>query len=232
MGQVAYAAAVLADTPYIFGPFLEGGGATWADFSGNGQVGGWTPGGGHAGHSPYRCTGPGQGSYARYLIGGETWSAALTAGALPVDNLTLELWFRLEQSGVNETAIYVGNGGADGYGLLVDGVGASFKGLLGGVGFLASSAATLAQNVWSMLTLRRSATVWSYLVNGAVDTANAGTTAPNAPSASIAGGSGTIQQIVCNPSLYTTALSNARIAAHYAAMLVPEPGGAQQLTAY
>lgn len=229
MGQVAYQAAVLADTPYIYSPFLEGGGANYADRSGNANNGNWTPGGGPFGHSPYRVTGPYDGAYGRMLIGGEGYAAALVAGPAPgTDNVSIEVWVKL-LVGAGGKAWFIGNNNIGGYALLVYPNTQTFQGLCGGVAFLAVGAATLTLRQWFHLVMVRDAGTWKYYVNGALDTPNAGVTAPNAPTATSGGGDGALEYIVTSPAAYNTVLSPARIAAHYAAMFVHEPAGPQQV---
>ena len=136
-----------------------------------------------------------------------------------VNNVTIEGWFKIktrESSFLgSEVLFHVGASGSNGYGWYIH-TDLTINVLLGGIGYGSAAADTaLTLDTWTHLVMRRNAGTWEYFKDGVAD-GTGGTTAPNTPSnqvfMEITG-----EYSASHIAVYETALSDARIAAHYAA---------------
>lgn len=216
MGASAYSIAVLADSPRVWWKSNETSGH-FADSSGNGQTSTF-----EGGSLVYNQPGPIGGVPSCFNGGGQRRDPNLSTAT---NNFTVETWLKLSALPGGETQLFNnGNTAFDGYGINVLATGA-WRAVCNNVAFLSTSTSLLGTSNFRHLVVVRSAGTWSYYLDGAVETANAGATAPNA-----IGGSHTawcfsaLSAYLSNLAIYDTALSGARIAAHYAAMLQAEGG--------
>lgn len=209
-----YIAEVLTDTPKAFWEAQDASGNP-VDSSGNAlnmtSVTG-TP--------LYHAAGP-MSDYGIEFDGGEYVSRALVSTV--TNDFTIECWL-MYRAGSSDRVIWNGSLGANGWALYLNNA-QKIIGLAGGVAFLTAGTTALTADTWYHVALVRdsaNSNKWTYYLNGAVDLANAGTTAPNAPSGGDTGfGSrdGAAQHRIAYAAIYETALSAARISAHYNASL-------------
>ena len=151
------------------------------------------------------------------LIGGETMARSTHISTV-TDNFTMVLLVDVQAVTANDQIIfYNGNSGANGYGIVVDADG-QFQYLAGGVALGGLSGAILEARGHILIHVVRRAGVWEYYTDGRVQVANAGNTAPGTPSGTLTLGGGSIQTAYGLAAFYETALSAARIKAHYRAM--------------
>lgn len=218
MSLADYVVAVLADSPVCFYKFDEASGNP-ADSSGNGFTISTVDG------SPtYRNAGPLPGTFSVGSADNSQFNRTPTPSVV-VDNLTLELWVRLGGAvGANDQAIWnVGSGAGSGFRVQVD-TNNTFQVLRNGGAAQANSTGVLSAASFKHIVIVRRATVWEYWINGVIDTANAGTTAPAGPGANSMQWaqdlSANIQSFQSLGAFYATALSGARILAHYEAAYI------------
>lgn len=225
MGQTAYSSAVLADAPWTFYKLDEASGLP-QDSSGNGRHIGTIDG-----SYTYRQAGPVAGTFGMLSADSSQLNGA-NAAPNAVNNMSLEAWIKAGSAfGANNSALFNVGPAGTGFELWVDTTLTFQVNVKAGPVAQLNSTAVLSTAVYRHVVIVRDATVWKYYVDGALDTANAGTTAPTDPSA---GGLQLIQDLAAtyssvwsNAAYYTTALSAARVAAHYAAMqAVDVPVGA------
>lgn len=210
MALAQYVAAVLASSPRAYWQMQEASGNP-QDSSGNALHMTSISAG-----ADYREPGP-IGAFAIRFTGGEGVSRATISTV--VNNFTLEQWVQVQVVTGNDMGLCAnGNLGANGWGVLIDTT-RKFQYLAGGVALGANSALALTLSAWHHVAVVRRAGTWEYYVDGTVDTANAGTTAPNAPSGgtTAANGGSSLQAAYAHYAVYETALSAAAIAAHFAA---------------
>lgn len=206
----AYLEQVLADAPIVLWEGQEASGNP-QDTSGAGLHAATISGG-----ADYREPGPMRDGGIRF-VGGEGCSRGVVS--TETTTLTLEILVRAEAiAGDSQNLIYNGNGGANGYGLVIGTAGSlAVKPLLGGVVIGAPNGATL-DGSWRHVALRRDAGgVWNHFVDGTKY--NPATSAnPGVPSGNFTiGGSAAFQFAWAYAAMYSTDLSDARIAEHYAA---------------
>ena len=211
MGQALYTQAVLANTPRAY--WLMNDYVLPQDSSGNGR---------HiTANSFFTGTrgfpGPFAGARASIGVGGTQMSRAAVSTA--TDNLTAEFWFKPEIVNANGQPIFTNDAGSNGWSMYIDND-RRFGCVIQGVAFLSLSTAALTLDAWHYIVMTRRATVWSYFINGVVDTANAGThTLGAAPTLTGIHGAGNLQAWYSNMAIYDTSLSNAEILSHYQAAL-------------
>lgn len=119
-----------------------------------------------------------------YYLGGSSALRRTTQVSTVTDNFTIELAVRLNAVLANDSQLFHnGTVSTNGWGVVIDTNG-KFQYLASGVAFGASSSATLTTTSldFTLIHVVLDAGTWKYYVNGAVDTANAGTSAPIAPS--------------------------------------------------
>ncbi|MCW7487467.1 LamG-like jellyroll fold domain-containing protein [Leptospira meyeri] len=99
------------------------------------------------------------------------------------DNLTISAWVFPAGGGGSQFIFYNGQGGTDGFGLLIDTMGTSrrLSVSLGAVGPSGNTTAALPLNQWSHVVLQRSYPNWKIYINGLQDPL-VFTTNPNLPS--------------------------------------------------
>jgi hypothetical protein len=201
-----YAAAVSADNPVAYWPFDDTGGLP-RDRAANFHM---TASGGTI---TYRQAGPITGSFGIRGTGGSAASFTTPVPANPTNNMTLECWYLAGATNANQSLLW----GTGGNGFSIEGANTNkFHALVNGVTAQADCQATLSNAAYAHIVIVRSGTVWKYYVNGAVDTENAGTTAPTAPTGSVQvyAGAG-VDFTFSNIALYTTVLPASRIRVHY-----------------
>lgn len=202
--QAQYSSAVLADSPAAYYKLDESSGLP-QDSSGNARH--MT---GVVGTPDYQYSSPFSGAYGIRYQSSEIHY--LSVYSTITDNFTFEFWANSLNTGI----FVCGNGDAGGTppGITVD------TNML--VDTPSSSTGPKVSGWFHCAVIRRS-TTWEYYLNGELHSTG-GTTAPTTPSGNffIAGSSKVDGIIVSNLSYYTTALSAARIKAHYvAAMAIP-----------
>ena len=224
MALAEYVAAVLADAPVCFYKLDETSGNP-ADSSGNGNNITSVDGA-----PTYRQAGPLPGSFSIRTADSSQLNRTPTPSVV-VNNFTMEAWVKLGGAvGANDSGVWnVGSAGSNGWRLVLDTNG-TFQVIVNPATALANSAGVLTAAGFRLITIVRRAGTWEYWLDGAADTANAGTTAPGAPGANSMQWA---QDLAANyqtfwslGSFYATALSAARIAAHYSAALASDAAGA------
>lgn len=205
----AYISEVLSDSPKAFWPMQEASGLP-QDFSGNGLHFTTNNGAGKT----YGVSGPFSDVVGITMPGGQNFQR--TQVSTVQDNYTMEMWMQYAASGGDDRLYMNGNGGSSGWGIDFSSGTGKIRGLLGGVTFLSESVAAVVSG-WKHIVMVRESGTSKYYINGNLDTGNAGTNTPNAPSGSTQVGSDTqVQATWALCAIYETALSSTRIAAHYA----------------
>ena len=218
MAQTEYVAAVLADSPACLWACDESSGLL-ADSSGNGR--GATS---VTGSPVYGLDGMWDGAKAVQLPFGScgfTRSAPMATG--PAE--TLECCAYVDTVTADAMGIWNGNGSTNGFGWQWLNATRQPRAALGAGGLIGVKTATFSNlGVWLHLVLAYDATGWYLYVNGALNASNT-PYAPTAPS-----GSFFIQSTAnlglrfSDIAVYNSALSAARVAAHYqAGIAVPAP---------
>lgn len=155
--------------------------------------------------------------YSIRLIGGETMARSTEASTV-TDNFTMILLVDLQAlGGSDQLMFHNGNEATNGWGVRVESDG-QFRGLAGGVAELALSGAVCLAKGHVLIHVIRRAGTWEYYCDGREQVANAGTTAPNAPSGTVVLGDVSIQTAYGLVAVIESAISAARVKAHYAAM--------------
>lgn len=208
-GSAYYCREVMRDTPRAFYPCQDLSGNP-VDVSGNGLnmttiVG--TP--------DYRQVGPLGDDFSILTAGGE--SVARSSQVSTVQNdFTMEMWLYLEIVGAgDQLVLHNGNVATNGWGIRMD-TGDRFTYLAGGVA--EGTVRGIGLFTWTHLVVQRVSTDsnrWKYYQNGQATLTNAGTTNPNAPSGTLQFGHSNLQMRVAYIAIYETALSAARILAHF-----------------
>lgn len=216
IGPAAYIQAVLADNPIMFWTLQDASPGPPQDSSGNNL-----PATAAVGIDYQFAAGPGTTDTCVLVQGGEIVSRPQVTS--DVDDITLETWF-YHIDVLDDTQNIIGITDADGgYTLHIRNAAESFRlrGSVKNVAFLAASTAGIPATTWTHIVMLRRAGTWMYFINGAVDTANAGTDNPNALSGgtTFINGTASISAQYAYTAIYETALSNARIQAHYDAMI-------------
>jgi hypothetical protein len=211
-----YVAAVLADAPLGFYKCDDLSGLL-QDASGNGNhmTTSTIPTG-----KAYRMAGPFEGAYGVQLTtGGSNFQRAVLTAVQ--DNWALECWFCQIAEGGDDTILLNGTRASVGYGIDLATGTTKFRCLMGSVAFLTSSTGSYGvfpPLAYKHIVVTRESGTTKYYLNGVSDTANAGTNTPNAPATkSQIGSDGAIAGIWSMCAFYNTALTSARVAAHYAA---------------
>lgn len=131
-------------------------------------------------------------------------------------NWTLELFVQVDVITLSDqTLFYNGNSGANGWGLLI-GTDMKLRALAGGVAFGTRSNGTLSLSTPYHVALRNSGGTWTYFINGSPDPVT-NSISPGTPSGPTKVGDSAHAGYFGHAALYESGLSDARIAAHYAA---------------
>lgn len=212
-GPAAYVAAVLADNPWLVWG-MQDAGAPIQDLTANDR-----DGEGVQGTPDYQQAGP-MGDFGIHFTASEFISLA-TGGSSPniTDNFTLETFYYRITAAQTAYIWQAGLPSGGGWSIFQNANG-KFAGLANNVALLADSANVAPLNTWCHIVVVRDAGVWKYYFNGAVDNANAGNSAPAAPSDlnAIAGPAFTnVEMRLAYTAIYDSVLSAARVAAHWAA---------------
>lgn len=201
-----YETEVRTDTPTALWKMQEGSGTAVDMISGadlDAAVG--TP--------DYLQAGPIGGHTSIRLVGGETLKR--NGGLNVTNNFTLEMLVHVQAIGANSQKLfYNGNSGGDGWGILVN-LDRTLQYLCGGVAFGTISHGAAPDAFAHICLIRRSGT-WEYWINGFNDTPSAGGDAPLTPTTERGIGDSSVQAAFAYVAIYSTALSSARIQAHYA----------------
>lgn len=211
-----YIHEVLADSPVAFWPFDEQIAGLARDISGNGK-----PFTSQSGSFEYGVSGP-LGGRALRVFPLATMSRTTVSTA--TNDFTIEFWMKnyANVQGADSTFLWNGYNANRGIKLEIGG-GTKLHALAHFVGYLNDSVTSFqGGTAWRHVVVRRKSTDsnrWSYWVNGAVDNANAGASSPIAPDAA----DSLILQAtqygfaydIALLAYYDTAISDARVAAHY-----------------
>lgn len=209
MAAAEYIAAVLQDTPIAFWKMQDASGNP-VDSSGNGfdmtSVTG-TP--------DYQQAGP-MSDFGIHFGAGE-FTTRSTHVSTATDNFTMEVWVYPISIGADGRTLF-NNGTSNAtqsFGIAVNTT-ALFVYVAGTV-VGNTSAVSLPLSTWSHVAVKRSSN-WTYYYNGAIDTANATLTAPVSVTGTVQIAAGNNFDLrVAYVAVYETALSDARILAHYQA---------------
>ena len=169
-----------------------------------------------------------QGEYPLRKSGAAGGTCVWTTGnrVLSAQNtISMEIWFWLDSVG-GGNLFDNGRGGANGYSISLDGS-AKIVATAQGVAILTTGTNACTAKAWNQVVVKKAATsggIWTYYLNGAVDLANAGTANPVAPSADVrtvigpGNETGKPRIYVAMAATYTSALSDARVLAHWNAI--------------
>jgi concanavalin A-like lectin/glucanase superfamily protein len=206
-----YIAHVLADNPRLYWPADEASGHL-IDRSGNGLDSTTETSIGYQGEGPLS----GGDDFGLVVVGGGNARRAIASTA--TNNITMEIW--VLPAGMTSNGCMFQNGDASsGYAMLWS---ASNKMsiVLFNVGVLNASTATFPLGQWAYLVAKRTANVWSYLINGVVSDASVSSAAPVTPATTTAIGTNGLTAntgfIAAHAAIYETAISDGRIAERYA----------------
>lgn len=215
MASAEYIAAVTADSPKAFWKMQDASGFP-QDSSGNGFHMDTTVSSG-----TYQQGGP-MDDYSIEITRSEGDGYVRNAGqpfSSVTDNFTIEAWiYPLSDAGVAEDwkVIYLGESWVISWRN-----GRKFELTYAGIADMGNSTATLALNTWHHIVCKRAAGTTYYYYNGAPDSTK-GTNTPNAPSTAVAlginalgGPNSSFGGRMAYVTFYETALSNARVLAHY-----------------
>lgn len=222
MAQAAYNAEVLADTPDLFWKLNDASGNP-VDSSGNGRNATSTA------SVTYQQPGPFSGSFSVLMPGGGSVKRTPVPTSV-TDNFTLECWFKFDLISVdNQIIIYNGGSGTDGYGLLVrSGASQFLRYLAGGVSLGGNTSDVVTSAAFKHLAIIRRAGDWEIWVNASLNAG--GITTPGTPVGNFQIASdANLQGYWSNTAVYSTALSGARILAHYNAGIAAGSDGATLL---
>lgn len=213
----AFDQVLMADgAPVAYWKFDDPADGPLADLIGNRYLGtlGSTP--------TFRDDGPPGQDFSVHMNGGQTFDRASQVTAV-TDNFWISVWFYYEVITLNDQRlIYNGNPATNGWGIFCDSNG-RFQFLAGNVAFGPLSAGVMSLNAWNQIVVQRVAGQWEYHLNGAVDTANAGTNTPNAPSGPFGIGDTSIQGRWARAAVGTTPLTSAQIAEQWDVGTPPAP---------
>lgn len=204
-----YYQEVLRDTPVAFWPMQDTSGNP-VDVSGNSRD--MTS---VTGTPDYQFeAGPFGRDYAIRLVGGEALNRSSVVSTATND-LTMEMWIKFYTfSAADQVVFHNGNAATNGWGIRAEGN--TYKVLVGAIAELTAESAS--EDIWFHIVANRDSgdsSRWKYYANGAVANSNAGTTAPNTPSGTVLIGAASLQISIAYVAVYDSALSAARIAAHY-----------------
>ena len=144
-----------------------------------------------------------------------------TAVSTATSNFSLEFWGLIVSTINSQTMVGNNNGGTNGWAMLAN---SNRKGqaIAQGVALLAeTSVAAFPVSTWTHFVLVKASGaggIWTYYINGVVDTANAGTTSVTTPSGAttkLGNPDGTMQLKLSHVAIYNSALSSDRVIAHY-----------------
>jgi hypothetical protein len=211
--SVAYAAAVLADTPKAYYKCDDASGNP-QDSSGNALHMTTTSSG-----VTYQDPGPfGPDFCIRWNLKSTSRNAVSTVQS----NWTLECWCKF--NALNGSTVMCGNGGTNGWEMYLPTT-TNIGGIAQGVGGQTASGFTLSTGVWYHLVVQKqtgAGGLWLYYINGRPDMTRAGTSNPTAPGntpGTTMNRANTGDISMAHFALYETALSATRILAHYEAGL-------------
>ncbi len=216
MTAIDYAAAVLADSPLAYWKLQDASGAP-QDSSGNGNHI-TTVDGTHGYHDP----GP-MSDFGIIYNGGVRSLRSPIVSSL-VNNISVEYWMKPKLISANSQSIFVWDSNTTSWYSVMDTDQKMWLRLQSSTVSSSKTATVFALNSWYHVVIVRDAGTWKFYVNGAIDTANASTAAPNTPTGSatyFGAAGGSMQIVLAHIAMYGSALSAAQIAAHYSASATP-----------
>jgi hypothetical protein len=155
------------------------------------------------------------------LQGGEFIDRSVPVSTV-TNNLTMEMYVHVEDIGQNQQEImYNGVNTTNGCGIVVS-VDRTWSYLVGNIAY-GTLAQSLMPNRFAHIVVVRRAGTWEYYIDGQLDTANAGTSAPVTPATRFRLGAGSVQTKYSYMAFYETALTSTRIKAHYDALKMVKP---------
>jgi RHS repeat-associated protein len=228
----SYSGVVLSDAPMAYWRLDDSSGTSATDSSGNGLAASYAGGVRLVASGALR--GDSDSGVAFDGVNDDVKRAPVTT---QTSNVTMEAWIYWTgccfNFGAGPILVYNGNSGSNGYGLMISAGGGGSCGvsnqlfvLEGGVTCNADGAGGIVPtNQWVFVAATRSSSgVWTTYVNGVATTSSSSSPAPVAPTsgstsigASGLGGSNNFAGRIDEVAVYNTALSAARIEAHYAA---------------
>jgi hypothetical protein len=213
---MSYASVVLADSPEAFWQMNESSGFP-QDSSGNGN---------HmtsvsAGGAVYSEPGPFGGAPSIKLPGGVNFQKGSPVTTV-VNNFSLEMFFLFSDAVDNDRILYNGDLDSDpGWGIDYQLSGSKIRALYGGVAWETESTASVddaPDPLWHHIVSVRDAGTTKYYFDGALDTANAGVDAPNAPATNcFIGSTSAVTGWYSMCAIYDTVLSAGQVLAHFEA---------------
>jgi len=209
--RAEFDAAVLADSPWAYWNCQDAGDFP-VDSSGNGR-----DMESKSGTIDYEQTGPME-DFA-ILLGGGEYVRRTTSAPSATDNFTMMLLAkRVAFNSQDKTITDFANPGANGFGIATIGSGFRYHSHAQALG--PQSAGDISDTVFTLVHVVRASGTWIYYIDGEVDTANAGSTGVGAASGRICylQRDTDVSMQVAGWAVFETALSDERIAAHFAAM--------------
>jgi hypothetical protein len=210
-----YVAAVLATTPRAYYQCQEAAGLP-QDSSGNGLH--MTAGSA----TTYRVAGP-MSDFGIRIGGGQGFTRASISAV--VNNLAMMAWLNPVAITGDGQHLLCNHSGSTGYVTFLNQT-LKWQNTCLNVAAQSASVGTLAIGTWKHIVVVRDAGTWKYYLNGAIDTANAGTSAPIAPASAnnaIQDNAGFLDCRYAHVSFHDTVLTAATIAAIYAAGVPQTP---------
>ena len=228
---MSYASEILADSPVGFWELNDASG-NFVDSSGSGLAFDLTP----VNSPTYRVAGPitadPNGAAGFASASSQYASHVLNSHFLAVDNFTVEMFIYNITTGRDSVFLTLGDDNVRGYELeLNNNTGGNKLSIrVMGVADIGEFTTALSINTWYHVVFQRAATAWKLYINGTQDTSQSSSITPGTP---LATDTLSIATIFSRPTAhpingrmayvayYNTALSSARIAAHYAARVAP-----------
>lgn len=207
---MSYSSEILADNPVVYYQMNEASGNP-QDSSGNSRHITST-----TGTPDYSLPGPlAIGSGIR-LNGGEYFVRSSVVSTV-TNNFTIDGWFKIEAvTQQDEVLVHNGDSASNGWGMVVNNTG-TLQFLAGGVTFGPDSATLINHGHWVHIAVVRRSGTWEYWFNGVFDQNSGWTDTPNTPTTELRINSDSVQTLYAHIALYESALSAARIRAHYRA---------------
>lgn len=174
---------------------------------------------------PSQLNRPGPGGTDIYSVSGENSAMqSCPVVSTAVNNMTFETWFCIDARPSTDQGLCNTGAGLTGFTLLTAPSANTLtnRTVCQGVAFMANFSQNFTIGTWYHCVVVRSVGVWSYFINGLVDTANAGSTAPNIPVTTTTIGTSQLNTVrQTNVAMYNTVLTVSDAMAHYTAGLAP-----------
>lgn len=221
MAAADFIAAINADTPKAFYQCQEASGTIVDSVAGGG-----VSLSNLFGTIAYQQPGPMSDFSIRFNTTGNAFSNNVPS--LVIDNLTFGLWAKPGGGSIsNGRRVFIGSGsGSRGWEIHVDLDGRFRYSINGGATDGALSVGALSSSAFKLIHVVRRSGTWEYYLNGVLDTSNAGTDTPTAALTSDSaqlGAGADLDIYIGYAFVFESAISSARILAHYNAGLVISP---------